>query len=107
MLQELWGGATLSAVNQAIVFLVLGGLAGPILVVRKNSVRRARRSPVRRRPAPRRGARGRRSGCCPRRRAGDDQDRGDHPPRRREPLASRGPAGSPGDGTRTRTAMAH
>lgn len=35
MLQGFWGGATLSAVNQAAVFLVLGGLAGPILVVRK------------------------------------------------------------------------
>ena len=35
MLQGFWGGAILSAVNQTVVFLVLGGLAGPILVVRK------------------------------------------------------------------------
>ena len=35
MLQGFWGGATLSAANQAVVFLALGGLAGPILVVRK------------------------------------------------------------------------
>ncbi len=35
MLQGFWGGAILSAVNQTAVFLVLGGLAGPILVIRK------------------------------------------------------------------------
>jgi hypothetical protein len=35
MLQGFWGGVILSIVNQAIVFLVLGGLAVTILVVRK------------------------------------------------------------------------
>ena len=35
MLQGFWGGVILSAVNQTIVFLVLGGLAGATLVVRK------------------------------------------------------------------------
>ena len=35
MLQGFWGGVILSVVNQAIVFLVLGGLAAAILVVRK------------------------------------------------------------------------
>ena len=35
MLQGFWGGAILSVANQAVVFLALGGLAGPILVVRK------------------------------------------------------------------------
>jgi len=35
MLHVFWAGATFSAVNQAVVFLALGGLAGPILVVRK------------------------------------------------------------------------
>ncbi|MEI8189956.1 MAG: biotin/lipoyl-containing protein [candidate division NC10 bacterium] len=39
MLQGFWGGATLSAANQAVVFLALGGLAGPILVVRKLALR--------------------------------------------------------------------
>jgi glutaconyl-CoA/methylmalonyl-CoA decarboxylase subunit gamma len=39
MLQGFWSGATLSAVNQAVVFLALGGLAGPILVVRKSALR--------------------------------------------------------------------
>jgi glutaconyl-CoA/methylmalonyl-CoA decarboxylase subunit gamma len=38
MLQGVWSGATFSALNQAIVFLV-GGLAGPILVVRKVALR--------------------------------------------------------------------
>lgn len=45
MLQGLWSGATLSAVNQAAVFLVLGGLAGPILVVRKLVERGEARAP--------------------------------------------------------------
>ena len=45
MLQGLWGGAILSAVNQAVVFLVLGGLAGPILVVRKFVERGEARAP--------------------------------------------------------------
>ena len=35
MLSEFWGGATLSAVNQVITLLMMGGLAGPILVIRK------------------------------------------------------------------------
>ena len=35
MLQGFWGGVILCDVNQAVVFLALGGLAGPILVVRK------------------------------------------------------------------------
>jgi hypothetical protein len=35
MLQGFWGGVILSAVNLVIVFLVLGGLAGAIVVVRK------------------------------------------------------------------------
>jgi hypothetical protein len=34
MLSEFWGGATLSAVNQAITLLMMGGVAGPVLVVR-------------------------------------------------------------------------
>jgi len=35
MLQGFWGGVILSIVNQAIVFLVLGGLALAIVLVRK------------------------------------------------------------------------
>lgn len=35
MLQGFWGGVILSVVNQAIVFLVLGALAGAIVAVRK------------------------------------------------------------------------
>ena len=49
MLQGLWGGAILGAMNQAVVFLVLGGLAGPILVVRKAVERAEARAP---RPQP-------------------------------------------------------
>ena len=39
MLQGFWGGVILCDVSQAIVFLALGGLAGPILVVRKLALR--------------------------------------------------------------------
>ena len=51
MLQGFWGGVIVSAVNQTIVFLVLGGLAGAILVVRKLVDRSQARAP-RQQPGP-------------------------------------------------------
>ncbi|HEX7549123.1 MAG TPA: OadG family transporter subunit, partial [Candidatus Methylomirabilis sp.] len=51
MLQGFWGGVILSAVNQRIVFLVLGGLAGAILVVRK-LVERGQARASRQQPGP-------------------------------------------------------
>jgi Na+-transporting methylmalonyl-CoA/oxaloacetate decarboxylase gamma subunit len=56
MLQGFWGGVILSAVNQTIVFLVLGGLAGAILIVRKlverSEARARRRQPDPPKPVP-------------------------------------------------------
>jgi hypothetical protein len=45
MLQGFWGGVILSVVNQTIVFLVLGGLAGAIVAVQKLLAWRDRHAP--------------------------------------------------------------
>jgi hypothetical protein len=52
MLQGFWGGVIVSAVNQVIVFLVLGGLAGAILVVQKLVERSETRTRQRQQPGP-------------------------------------------------------
>jgi len=46
MLQGFWGGVILSVVNQGIVFLVLGGLAAVIVVVRTLVASWERRAPA-------------------------------------------------------------